>query len=193
MPLPKKVQKEDIVKAALEIIKTESLDEITARRLAKELNCSVQPIFYNFATMDELKSVVLDTIHHIYINYMNYGAEQPQPYKGMGLAYVRFARDYPNYFRILFMNKSDLTPDDFISRDSVGQAVLKHGMALTGFDRSTQQHFHLKVWIFTHGLASLVASGTARLDDAEVDHLLTTTVREMIIGHKHLERSIENA
>lgn len=35
MPLPKKVQKEDIVKAALEIIKTESLDEITARRLAK--------------------------------------------------------------------------------------------------------------------------------------------------------------
>lgn len=77
MPLPKKVQKEDIVKAALEIIKTESLDEITARRLAKELNCSVQPIFYNFATMDELKSVVLDTIYHIYINYMNYGAEQP--------------------------------------------------------------------------------------------------------------------
>lgn len=46
MPLPKKIKKEDIVKAALEIIKTENLDDLTARRLAEALNCSVQPIFY---------------------------------------------------------------------------------------------------------------------------------------------------
>ena len=124
MSLPKKIKKEDIVKAALEIIKTENLDDLTARRLAEALNCSVQPIFYNFATMDELKALVLDTIYQIYKNYMDFGAQQPQPYKGMGIAYVRFARDYPNYFRIIFMSKTDLTAEDFISKDSVGQTVL---------------------------------------------------------------------
>ena len=193
MSLPKKIKKEDIVKAALEIIKTENLDDLTARRLAEALNCSVQPIFYNFATMDELKALVLDTIYQIYKNYMDFGAQQPQPYKGMGIAYVRFARDYPNYFRIIFMSKTDLTAEDFISKDSVGQTVLKHGMAFTGLDYEAQKQFHLKVWIFTHGLASLVASGTARLDDVEVDALLTNTVREMIAGYKHLTKESKNA
>ena len=66
-------------------------------------------------------------------------------------------------------------------------------MAFTGLDREAQKQFHLKVWIFTHGLASLVASGTARLDDVEVDALLTNTVREMIIGHKTLAKEAHHA
>ena len=39
MPPLKKVQKEDILKATLEILKKEDIESLNARRIAKELNC----------------------------------------------------------------------------------------------------------------------------------------------------------
>lgn len=48
MPTERKIQRDDIIKVALDLLKTESLDDLTTRQIAEQLNCSVQPIFYNF-------------------------------------------------------------------------------------------------------------------------------------------------
>lgn len=186
MSIPKKVQKADIVQAALEILKTEPLDSLTARRLAEELHCSVQPIFYNFATMDDLKSRALDTIHQIFLDYMTEASAAPRPYKSMGLAYIRFARDYPGYFKILFMSHTDHDLDTFTDQDASDDLLLRHGMEFTGLTRDAQKQFHLKVFVFTHGLATLIASDTVQITDAEVDALLAQTVHELLAGHKAL-------
>ena len=53
MPPKVKISKEDIVNTALELIKNG--EEINARSLAIRLNCSTQPIFSNFKTMEDLK------------------------------------------------------------------------------------------------------------------------------------------
>lgn len=100
----------------------------------------------------------------------------------MGLAYIKFARDYPNYFKLLFMTETDLTPENFISRDDSENDIIRYGQAMTGFNADLQRAFHLKVWIFTHGLATLVASGTVQFSDAEVERLLTETTREIARG-----------
>lgn len=189
MPLAKKIQKADIVRAALKIAETEPLDSLTARRLAQELNCSVQPIFYNFATMDELKSAALDTMHQIYLDYMNEGAQSPQPYKGMGLAYIRFARDYPSYFKHLFMTRTNHNLEAFIYQDSADANLVRHGAKFSGLDADAQRHFHLKVAIFTHGLATIVATDTVQITDAEVEALLANTVHELLAGHKQLNNT----
>lgn len=188
MITPKKVLKPDIIQAALKLAETESLDSLTARRLAEELNCSVQPIFYNFATMDELKAAALDTMYQIYLDYMAEGSSSELPYKGMGLAYVRFARDYPSYFKNLFMNRTDHNLAAFIDQDVADATMIQHGMKFSGLDKNSQKHFHLKVAVFTHGLATLVATGTVQITDAEVDALLASTVRELLAGHKALEK-----
>ena len=184
MPPIRKVQREDIVNISLEILKNESMESLNARRIAKELNCSVQPIFYNFENMDDLKTAVFNKIYSIYLEYMNKGSKEENAYKGMGLAYIRFAKDYPNYFKTIFMNKTDLTPDVFIDNDDMGNNIIKYGMEFTGFDYETQKDFHLKVWIFTHGLATLVATKTVKISDEEVEKLLEETVMEMVTGIK---------
>lgn len=184
MPPVRRIQKEDIIKTTLEILKNESLESVNARRISKELHCSVQPIFYNFKNMDELKSVVFQEMYKIYQKYMIKGSKEEQSYKGMGLAYIKFARDYPNYFKIIFMNKTELSPKSFIDNDDRGNNVLKEGAKLTGFDLENQKDFHLKVWIFTHGLATLAATKTVNINDDEIDKLLTETVRDIIVGIK---------
>lgn len=184
LPPLRKVQKEDIIKVALDILKNEDMKSINARRIAKELNCSVQPIYHNFENMEELKNILFKKIYEMYQEYMRDGAEEEKSYKGMGLAYIRFARDYPNYFKLIFMTRTELSPETYISNDSMGNGVIEKGMELTGFSYEEQKKFHVKVWIFTHGIAALVATNTVKLSMQEIDKLLEDTVREMIIGKR---------
>ncbi|MCM1371265.1 MAG: TetR/AcrR family transcriptional regulator [Clostridium sp.] len=181
MPPIKKVQRADIIEASLKILKTEDISSINARRIAKELNCSVQPIFYNFKNMQDLKNEVFKRIYSIYETYMIDGSKQEQAYKGMGIAYINFARNYPNYFKLIFMSETNLTSNNYIDNDN---DIIEKGMQFTGFDFEKQKGFHLKVWIFTHGLATLISTNTVKFSEKEVEKLLQESVYEMLMGIK---------
>lgn len=45
--------REDIVLGAFEMVKEKGFEGLKARDVAKRLNCSIQPIFYQFKTMEE--------------------------------------------------------------------------------------------------------------------------------------------
>lgn len=184
MPPSKKFQRDHIINVTYEIVKNEGLQVVNARRIAKELNSSVQPIYLNFSTMEELKNAVIEKIYHTYIGYMRQGAAEEKAYQGMGMAYIRFARDYPNFFKILFMTESNLSPDCFIQNDHMGTDVLQKGQVFSGLSLEEQKKFHLKVWIFTHGIATLAATSTVRFTDEEIMELLSSTVGEMLMGFK---------
>lgn len=182
MPPAKKIQKEAIIETVYELAKSERLETINARRIAKELNCSTQPIYQNFATMEELKEKVVERIYQTYVSYMKDGRNEEKPYLGMGMAYIRFAKDYPNFFQILFMKESGQSPIHFIQQDVVGTGVLEQGKRFSGLNEEQVKEFHLKVWIFTHGLATLAATHTVRLTNREIKELLASTTRELLAG-----------
>ena len=184
MPPSKKFQRAHIINATYEVVKNEGLQVVNARRIAKELNSSVQPIYLNFSTMEELKNAVIEKIYHTYIGYMRQGANEEKAYQGMGMAYIRFARDYPNFFKILFMTESNLSPDCFIQNDDMGNDVLQTGQIFSGLSLEEQKKFHLKVWVFTHGIATLAATSTVNFTDEEIKELFGSTVREMLMGFK---------
>lgn len=176
--------REDIVLGALEIIKEKGFEGLKARDVAKRLNCSIQPIFYQFKNMEELKLAVYEKIYEIYKEYMLSGENTATPYKAMGNSYVRFARDYPELFKILFMQKAEVNSSNFMQIDHLADKVISEGQKFTGLSFDEQKDFHLKVWIFTHGIASLVVTGTLNLSDEEIDKIITDSVRQMLKGYK---------
>ena len=105
-------------------------------------------------------------------------------YKAMGNSYVRFARDYPEFFKIMFMQKAEMNADNYAEIDYLGDEIIKTGQKFTGLSFEEQKEFHLKVWFFTHGIATLIVTGTIKLTDEEIDKLLETTVRQMLKGYK---------
>lgn len=111
----------------------------------------------------------------------------------MGLSYIRFARDYPNFFKLLFMAKSRLSPHDFIVKDDMGNGILRQGQSFSGLTGEQQKAFHLKVWVFTHGIATLAATDTVKFTDDEIRELLAATTREMLIGFRHTREQEEDA
>ena len=58
MPPKVKVTKEEIINAAVDIFRKSGAQAINARTVASVLNRYTQPVFSNFATMDELRLAV---------------------------------------------------------------------------------------------------------------------------------------
>ena len=180
MPPIRKFKREDIIDTAYNIVKDEGFESINARRIAKEMGCSIQPIFHNFATMNELNKAVYDMISDKCREYMIKHSDKERSYKEMGLGYISFAKDYPEFFKAIFMQKTDLDAESFIMSDFIADDIIKVGQSFTGYDYEEQKKFHVKVWIFTHGIACLLATRTVKFTDEEIEELLVSTVDAML-------------
>ena len=55
MPAVKKVSREEIIDAAVDVLRDGGFSSVNARSVAKKLGCSTQPIYFSFKNMDELK------------------------------------------------------------------------------------------------------------------------------------------
>lgn len=52
-----------ILEEAYQISRTKGAEKITVRAVSKRLGCSIQPVLYHFATMNEVEAVVYQRAH----------------------------------------------------------------------------------------------------------------------------------
>lgn len=193
MPPVRKYDKDSIIKASLKLIESEGIVNFNARRLASYLGCSVQPIFHYFTNMEELAKEVYKSIYDFYSRLMiEASKEKEESYKKTGLAYIRFAREHKEFFKIIFMQKTELNVNNFMASGEEVDDIIKVGQKFTGLNSIEQKDFHKRVWIFTHGIACLVNTETVSLSDKEVESLLTNAVRSMLLGYKEGKKYEEN-
>lgn len=168
MPPLKKISKEDIIKAGYEIVEKTGMDSLNARDLAKKLNCSVQPIFSNFENMDSLKNDVLNYCYQQYIDYMKLSKD----YKDTGIRYIRFAKIKPNVFKAIFTIPSDRNAMDCMVNDESFTIIATNMSKLNNFTDEMIKDFHLKMWLFTQGIVSLILNHTCNFSDEDIELLL---------------------
>ena len=173
MPPKIKVTKDDIVNAALQIVRIHGAQAINARALATMLGCSTQPIFSNFATMDDLHLAVAQRADSLYREYQQkeISSNQYPVYKANGMAYIRFAKEERELFKLLYMcDRSDGSiPDDPKLTDQMA-AIIQKNIGLTEYDARI---FHLEIWACVHGIATMFATGFLDLDWELVSKILT--------------------
>lgn len=192
MPPLVKIKKEDIITSAIKIVKSEGLDNLNARRLAKELNCSVQPIFSNFANMEELKKEIFSKLCEIFYGKITEVENNSIPkYKQVGLNYIKFAKEEPNIFNLLFLEKNNNYLDNIIDTENNYYVKVKNLIKdATSLTEDEIPDFHLKMWIFTHGLATLVANKTTFTNE-EIDALLTSEYKALLNEEKEGKKENE--
>ena len=110
MPPKQKFTKEEIVSAALNLVRKEGAEALTARSLGDALQSSARPIFTVFENMAQVRDEVKKAAEEIYNQYIREGLKEKYPFKGTGKAYVRMAREEPNLFRLLFMTGAPQVP-----------------------------------------------------------------------------------
>ena len=173
MPPKVKVTKEDIVNAAVEIVRQNGADAINARTVAAALNCSTQPIFSNFATMEELSMAVVeraDVLCNEYIKREIDSGKYPA-YKASGMAYIRFAKEERELFKLLYMRdrKGEVIPEDGGLTNEM-ETMVKDNTGLNGLEVKL---FHLEMWAYVHGIATMFATGFLNLEWELVSKMIT--------------------
>lgn len=182
MPRKPVIRKEDIVSAAFEIVRLNGHEALNARALAERLGCSTQPVFSNFSNMDELFNEVLVRCLESYNDCVRkeFARQQGFPtYKTYGMAYIRFAKEQKNLFKVLFMR--DKTGKDGGIEDSTFFEVLPVIMEALGLTREQASLFHLEMWTFVHGIGSMIATSSF---DWDMD-LASRTLTDAYQGLKH--------
>lgn len=167
-----KISKEDIINASFEIVKKEGMDGLNVRKIAEKLNSSVQPIYYQFGSIEELKKVLWEKAAATYQSYMNSNLNEGNPYKMMGINYIRFAKEEPVLFQLLFLSETSKTPEQIMTNDAAFDDVCQYAKVATGLEEKDVKKYHLRMWMFTHGLACLVATRTCTFTDEEINQLL---------------------
>ena len=173
MPPKVKVTKEQIVNAALDIVRSQGLQGLNARTLATALNCSTQPIFSNFATIEQLQLAVVKKADSLCSCYMQEEVARGQypSFKATGMAYIRFAKEEKQLFQLLYMR--DRTKETIPERTPQTEAILSMIHDLTGLTGTDAQLFHLEIWTYVHGIATMFATDFFDLDWDLVSRMIT--------------------
>lgn len=175
MPRKRRILKEHILEAALELMKEEGFENFTARRIAEYLNASTQPIYKEFQNMDDLRENLLIYVKAIIQEDVFQASNANVELKNVCANYIRFAKEEGTLFCALFMG-----------RDYPAQAL--HECALDSLNRVMEKMQELDdyderkafldiVWPSIHGTAVLTAQGQFDFDEKTIsekaDHIVT--------------------
>lgn len=160
MPPKNKVDKEQIIEAAFKITREEGFEAITTRKLANVLKCSTQPIYYLFKNMEDLKKEVYNKACKYFEEEVHKGKNPNDvEFLAVGVSYVMTAKAERNLFRFMTMGNN-------YSLQGVEELVKEANLP------NKESYLLLNMWIYAHGIASIVANNEVEVEEANIRKLL---------------------
>ena len=173
MPPKVKFTREQIITAALNVTRKNGIVGLTARGLAAELGSSAKPIFGLFQNMEEVQKEVIVAANTLYQSYISRGMTEGKypPYKASGMAYIRFAKEERELFRLLFMR--DRSSEKIEENKGEIKPLMQLIQQNLGISEDEAYLFHLEMWLYVHGIATMIATSYLDWDDEFISRVIT--------------------
>lgn len=171
MSATKKITKDMIVDAALEIFRAEGFDAVTSRRVAFKLGCSTQTIYFEYKNMDELKNdivkKVVGQLNEIFSSVSNEGKEDPDEfvYRSFGLSFLKFVQADPFVFRQIYIVDGKIGRQVDNLRMPIILDILENKY---GYKKETALAIHKMASCSLMGMAVFVSSGYKKISEDEM-------------------------
>lgn len=176
MPPKAKFTRDEIIEAALDIVKTDGFEALTSRALGTRLGSSARPIFTVFHNMDEVQQAVIKSAKTLYKEYVNKGLTEKHPFKGVGTQYILFSVHEPKLFQLLFMTEQAQMPNLAGILPLIEESYDKILLSIQedyGLDEFLAEKLYHHLWIYTHGIATLCATKMCRFTGDEISSMIT--------------------
>lgn len=176
MPRSVQISKEKILTAALDILIREGYSAVNIKSIAKELECSTQPIAWQFGNMVNMREVLTqEAVTYANQKMIPTSKNCIEAFWQIGYAYINLAFDTPNLFRFVYMGESqNYCRGGFNSiLTDKGNAVLIDKL-YQYLDISKEQADMLfqRMIVYTHGIVSLVVAGVLNCTKEQVYSLV---------------------
>ena len=181
--------RDEITQAALELVREKGAQALTARALGERLGTSAKPVFGLFKNMEDVRETViaaaasrLDQLTRAEMTAGRY-----PPYKASGMAYIRFASEEKELVKLLYMrDRSQEAPseDERAAIRPLLQVIMKN----TGLSEERAYLLHAEMWIFVHGVASMLATSYLNWDMDFASRALTDAYQGLRARHIEEEK-----
>lgn len=172
MPPKAKFTKQELINASLSLIREQGMQALTARALGERLGTSTRPIFSLYHSMQELHWDVIGAAYALYHQFIadDTATGRYPPYKAAGMAYIRFALEERALFELLFMRPRN---EDEINNDFIDPLIIDRILQSNDLTREQAEYLYLQMWIFVHGIATMLVTAYYRLDWEQISQILT--------------------
>lgn len=93
------------------------------------------------------------------------------PYKASGIAYIQFAKEEKELFKLLFMR--DRTGEMIEENREDIRPMLDIIMKNLGISEDEAYIFHMELWLYVHGIATMIATNYLEWDIGFIEKALT--------------------
>ena len=182
-----KFTKEQIVEAAVRITKKKGIDGVTAREIGAELGVSSRPMFTWFERVEQVKTAVHESAKAIYREYIERGLSGSVPFLGVGQQYIRFAKEEPELYRLLFLTKPDEAAGGAMEALKFSQDLVRESiMRIYHMDEPTADKYFRNLWLVAFSFATLVVTDDCPYTDEEMSAVFTEMSLSLCKAYKEV-------
>lgn len=167
--MPKQiVDKKEILECALNMTRENGFENVNARSIAKKMGYSVQPIYSYFKNMQALKEELCGAAMQFYNEFIYSRVDKDCLLESMAKANVAFAKYETNLFKLLFLQKLNglNSFNDIYEWMGDKQATNQIAEKLS-LSKEKVKEVYIMLIVFTHGVATMIATGGANISDEE--------------------------
>ena len=149
--------KEAVVNAAFELVRSEGWNRMTVRQVARKLGSSIAPVYSVFDSMDALEREVIGRAYALMLTFTAQRYTE-MVFLNMGIGLCVFARDEGNLFKALFLEGGHIKSTIGNMLERLCDDMLRSPM-VKDLPREERMALLTKMWTYTHGLATLICLG----------------------------------
>ena len=153
-----------LIEEGLAIIHEEGLGNFSLRKLAKRVGVSPAACYNHYAGIDQLLEAMKKYVYDKFMNVLQQSITSENPSENtlsMGIAYVKFFAENPNYFAFLYDNEEDLVEltENSIEGEYPPFCMLyQQGILMfkqLGIPEEKYKDHLIAMWSMVHGLAAM--------------------------------------
>ena len=169
-----KFSRDEMIEREVQVVRKQGIGALTAKSLANELGVSTQPVFTCFHTIEEVRREVVNAAKILYDDYVKEGLCNDIPFLGFGMHYIRFAKEEPELYRLLFLSKDQNEGNSAFEEMNASLELVTDSMQETyHIDAKTAERYFRDMWLVVHSLATLIVTGSCPYTDQEIGRILT--------------------
>lgn len=177
MARKEKFSKDELLIKSVGFIRKFGIDNLNVRSLANYIGCSTQPIFRNYANMDEFKLDLKKYLRNDYESFISDYIDVNDYLLTISYAYALYAKKEFNIFKSLFVTDlaGSRTVDQVINTDrnrpTIEAMVKQYNISLI-----KAESVYRDVRFYTHGIATQLCAKSIKLEDEEIYKLIKNMI-----------------
>lgn len=184
MARKKEIDKQRILDAAYKLAVRGGIESLTARNIAKAVNCSTQPIYLEFENMQDLRNQVLARISDELKSNTFQQNFTGEPLIDLDLSYLYFAKEHVDLFRAMFVDGK--FGNQMIVDTLMGLGIEKFKQQFDAEQYSDERLKHIVIanWIAATGLATLLINKMANFTQAQMVSVLKAQIHDAMLNDR---------